>query len=347
MNEQKKIEEFIEPNKTGGPKGNTNKTKKEIQKVHEKKTEELIEQAFFEKFTPQEFRDKVVELRGKPDAPIVKDRFGWLPVSLWELPKDPLLNKIVDDTGPVRLLRRAKTCKYLPGLKMSSFHPLLAARIYQYWGDPNCVTLDPFAGRSTRMVIASMMGYKYIGVEIEKSVYEELIKTKERLQKMAEIAGCSIGEIDIRLGDGCKLEGIPDESIDLVASCPPYWNLEKYGQTPGQLSAEPTYESFLERIRECAHNCFRVLKPHKFCCMVVADFRAGEKKRGSTLKLFHKDMIDIFEQAGFATWDFVTNKLLSPFTWSQISKVARPNIRYTSKMTEYVIVFRKPTPEEI
>jgi len=343
---QEKLERFISQKEPQEGATGENEAKKEGE-PGELTEKEIIKQTIFTKFTPQDFRNKIIELRGNPYAPVVKDRFGWLPTSLWDLPKDTLLNKIVDDTGPVRLLRRAETCKYLPGLKMSSFHPLLAARIYQYWGDPGCTVLDPMSGRSTRMVIASMMGYKYIGIEIEPSIYQELLNTKERLQRMAEIAGADIGEIDIRLGDGCKLAGIPDESIDLIASCPPFWSLEKYGQTHGQLSMEPSYESFLERMRECARNCFRVLKPHKFCCMVVADFRAGEKKRGTTFKLFHRDMIDIFEGAQFATWDLVTNKLLSPFTWSQISKVARPHVRYTSKMTEYILVFRKPIPGEI
>jgi hypothetical protein len=142
------------------------------------------------------------------------------------------------------------------------------------------------------------------------------------------------------------LEGVPDESVDLIASCPPYWTLEKYGQTEGQLSIEPTYESFLGRIRELAKNAFRVLKPGKYAALVVADFRAGGKRLGSTLRLFHRDVLNIFEGEKLVPHDVVCIKLFSPFSWAQISKVARHHVRYTSKCTEYLLVFRKPALNE-
>jgi len=66
---------------------------------------------------------------------------------------------------------------------------------------------------------------------------------------------------------------------------------------------------------------------------VVADFR----KDG--FKVFHRDVLDIFEKSGFTTWDIVINVLHSPFVWTQVGKCDAQ--KYTSKAHEYILVFKK------
>lgn len=238
--------------------------------------------------------------------------------------------ELVKDNGKSRLTKRSATSKYLPSLKFSEFNPELARRIILYWSDEGDMILDPFAGRSTRMLVSSMLNRNYIGYEISSAAFEDLKTRNENRQ--ATLFGES-GEIRLFLKDGCKLDGTANNSIDMIFTCPPYWNLERYESVPCQLSDCATYGDFLDRIESCVKHCYRVLKFGKFAVWVVADFRKGG------FKVLHKDCIDIFTRNGFLLWDIVINVLKSPFAWCQIGKCEAHH--YTSKTHEYVLVFKK------
>jgi DNA modification methylase len=60
-------------------------------------------------------------------------------------------------------------------------------------------------------------------------------------------------------GDARNLD-LPDESVDLVVTSPPYFGLRDYG-VPGQLGAEPTPAEFIKALIECTAEMVRVLKP--------------------------------------------------------------------------------------
>lgn len=49
-------------------------------------------------------------------------------------------------------------------------------------------------------------------------------------------------------GDARDLSFIDDESIHLVITSPPYWNLKRYQENPGQLGHIEEYEIFLNEL---------------------------------------------------------------------------------------------------
>ena len=49
-------------------------------------------------------------------------------------------------------------------------------------------------------------------------------------------------------GDARDLSFIPDESIHLVVTSPPYWTLKDYRETDGQLGHVEEYDSFLTEL---------------------------------------------------------------------------------------------------
>jgi len=253
------------------------------------------------------------------------DQFGWLPVSVFRPEKRPQWENIIWDSGDHAGTKRSKDAKYLPGLRYSRFHPHLAEVVLRYWSQPNELVIDPFAGRSTRAIVAIFLGRKYIG-------YEIVPETAKRTQQNADAV--ILGKAEIRCLDGRYLEGLADESADLVFTCPPYHRLERYNSMPGQLSDIKEYPSFLDAIQEAAQNIARVLRKQRFLCWVCADWREG-----GDFRLFHKDSLDIFERVGLIPWDIVIIKNDSPFAALQAGKVAAK--RYTSKIHEYLLVFRR------
>tara|TARA_Y100000593_G_C4218442_1_gene290527 strand:+ start:5 stop:874 length:870 start_codon:yes stop_codon:yes gene_type:complete len=261
----------------------------------------------------------------------VKDQFGWLPLSVVEPDKASKIkwkDAYLDDG--MKEKRRGDDTKYLPGLGFSEFHAGMTENILMYWSMDNSVVVDPFSGRLTRAFISSKMGRKYYGYDISPTTVK---RVKAHLKQHDSDA-------TIYCDDGCKMKQTPDDFADLVMTCPPYHQLEKYESVDGQLSDIKKYSEFLDMIELCGTNINRVLKPGGFCVWVCGDWRESGKFRN-----FHSDTIRLFEKAGLITHDIMIMKNISPFAALQAGKVASK--RYTSKVHEYVLVFRKEGELEI
>ncbi|MCG8348839.1 MAG: site-specific DNA-methyltransferase [Chloroflexales bacterium] len=72
----------------------------------------------------------------------------------------------------------------------------------------------------------------------------------------------------LKLGDARDLSWINDESVDLVVTSPPYWNLKKYkDESEGQMGDIDDYETFLEELDKVWHQCAQVLVGGgRICC---------------------------------------------------------------------------------
>lgn len=256
----------------------------------------------------------------------VEEQFGFVPLSVITPEKaDKIRWKDAYLPADVRETRRSANAKYLPSLRFSEFHAGLCQDILRFWSPKNAKIVDPFAGRVTRAFVAASLGHQYTGYEISPKT---AVRAREHLAKHGLIA-------IIHEASGVDMSKTPDESCDMSLTCPPYHSLEKYEDVPSQLSRIRKYEDFLLEIRKCAENEFRVLKRGGFAVWVVGDWR----EKGQ-LRMFHLDCINSFVSAGFQVWDIAIAKNNSPFAALQMGKVAAK--RYTCKIHEYVLVFRKP-----
>lgn len=269
--------------------------------------------------------------------PTVKDKYGFLPTSVWNVTKGKKWKEMIRDVGDPQRTRRSANAKHLPSLKYSEFNPTVAERIIAYWSQPGDLVVDPFAGRATRAIVTTELARNYIGYEIAPQTYNltcDMIKFRDTHFPQNMFQGR--GTWSIILGDGCLLQDIKDQSADLVFTCPPYHDLEKYEEVEGQLSSIKDYGEFLQRIQQCAHNINRVLKPEKFCAWVCGDWR--NQSRGGFFA-FHIDSINCFRQAGLSLWDIIILHNNSPFAAKQAAKCEKQ--RYTSKIHEYLLIFKK------
>jgi len=71
-----------------------------------------------------------------------------------------------------------------------------------------------------------------------------------------------------------RLAELPEESIDLCITSPPYWGLRNYG-VEGQLGAEPTMEAYLENLLRWTREVYRVLKPTGSFVLNIGDTFTG------------------------------------------------------------------------
>lgn len=85
----------------------------------------------------------------------------------------------------------------------------------------------------------------------------------------------------LHCGDARDLSWIPDESVHLVITSPPYWTLKKYKENrEGQLGDMSDYEEFLSELDKVWRECARVLVGGGRICCVVGDVCISRRKGG-------------------------------------------------------------------
>jgi site-specific DNA-methyltransferase (adenine-specific) len=163
----------------------------------------------------------------------------------------------------------------------------------------------------------------------------------------------------LRLGDARELGWIPEASVHLVVTSPPYFTLKKYNDHPGQLGDIADYEAFHDELDKVWRHCYRVLVPGGRLVCVVGDVclaRRKNKGRHTVLPL-HADIAVRCRRIGF---DYLT-----PILWYKIANASyevengssflgkpyEPNAIIKNDI-EYILMlrkhggYRKPTDEQ-
>jgi modification methylase len=116
-------------------------------------------------------------------------------------------------------------------------------------------------------------------------------------------------------GDARDLSFLSDESIHLVVTSPPYWNLKRYNENPDQLGHVNDYESFLNELEKVWREVFRVLVPGGRLVCVVGDVCVSRRKFGRHLVFpLHSDICVLCRKIGFDN--------LNPIIWHKIANAS-------------------------
>jgi len=149
-------------------------------------------------------------------------------------------------------------------------------------------------------------------------------------------------------GDARDLSFLDDESIHLVITSPPYWNLKRYNENPDQLGHIENYEAFLIEIEKVWRDVFRVLVPGGRLVCVVGDVCVSRRKFGRHLVFpLHADICVLCRKIGFDN--------LNPIIWHKIANASfevsngtkflgkpyEPNAIIKNDM-EFILMQRKP-----
>jgi len=170
---------------------------------------------------------------------------------------------------------------------LSIFDPVLCELMYYWFCPQNGSVLDPFAGGSVRGLIAALTEHQYTGVDIRQEQIDannestETILTDEKKPNWI-------------CGDSTNIDKLVDGEFDMVFSCPPYFDLEKYSDNPNDIS-NMTYENFLKSYREIISKTVKFLKNNRFAVFVIGDIR--DTKTG-ILRNFVSETIAAFQAAG-------------------------------------------------
>lgn len=208
----------------------------------------------------------------------------------------------------------------------SIFDPVLCEIIYNWYSSEGGIVFDPFAGGSVRGIVAEMLGRHYIGIDLSQRQVDANQMTADRL------GVCPAWHCD----DSRNMDQyIPDGSADLVFSCPPYHNLEKYSDDPLDLS-NMSYADFITAYEDIIEKSCRKLKDERFAVFVVGDIRDGK----GAYRDFLSDTKRIFRESGLCLYN--ESILLEQYgTAPMRAGLMFRRARKTAKVHQNVLVFYK------
>lgn len=149
-------------------------------------------------------------------------------------------------------------------------------------------------------------------------------------------------------GDARDMSYIPDRSVHLVLTSPPYFNLKEYRKGKNQLGMIEDYQAFIDQLEKVWKECYRVLVPGGRIVCVVGDVCLSRRKYGRHVVMpLHSDIAVSCRKIGFDN--------LNPILWHKISNAAfeaninssilgkpyEPNAIIKNDI-EYILMERKP-----
>ena len=152
----------------------------------------------------------------------------------------------------------------------------------------------------------------------------------------------------LRCGDAREMSWIPDESVHLIVTSPPYWTLKEYPANKNQLGLVAEYEKFHDELERVWSHCLRVLVPGGRLVCIVGDVCLSRKRNGRHRVMpLHADIVVRCRKHGFDN--------LTPIFWYKISnaqyevengvgflgKPYEPNAIIKNDV-EYILMLRKP-----
>lgn len=171
------------------------------------------------------------------------------------------------------------------GSGTSIFDPVVCEIAYRWFCPPGGTVLDPFAGGSVRGIVASRLGRRYVGIELR----EEQVAAN-----MAQLYLADGPKPQWRVGDAREVaRHAADIEADLIFSCPPYWNLERYSDDPADLS-NMEREEFFAAYTAIIRDAIGRLRNDRFAVWVIGDVRDDD---GCYVNLPGRT-VEAFEAAG-------------------------------------------------
>lgn len=157
-------------------------------------------------------------------------------------------------------------------------------------------------------------------------------------------------------GDSRNMQELPNESVHLIVTSPPYWQLKDYGVNK-QIGFDDSYEEYINHLNLVWQECFRVL--HNGCrlCINIGDQFARSVYYGRYKVIpIHSEIIRFCETIGF---DFMGQIIWQKATTMNttgggvvMGSFPHPRNGIVKLDFEYILLFKKqgnapkPTPEQ-
>lgn len=221
--------------------------------------------------------------------------------------------------------------------------PHRLTKLFSFYGES---VLDPFAGTGTTARAAIPLGRRAICVE-QNPDYVNIIQSE--CSKLRNGHADDFVPLEAVKGDSRNMSFLPDDSVGLVVTSPPYWDKADYGDGGNNLGNITNYREFLDGIRPVFQECYRVLTPGRKICLVTANVNQHTDKGLLTFPLA-TDFAVLLRSLGFVMInEIIWSKDGTGGKWGSFgaqrpifgSYPYPPNFLFKN-VHEYVLIFAKP-----
>ncbi|MCD6092478.1 MAG: methyltransferase domain-containing protein [Candidatus Aenigmarchaeota archaeon] len=204
------------------------------------------------------------------------------------------------------------------------------------------LVLDQMVGGGTTLIECKLTGRNGIGVDINK---DAIMLTRDRLNFDYSTLTNKTTNQRTFIGDARNLNLIKDNSVDLIATHPPYASIITYSKNSkkhveGDLSYVQNIDEFAEEMKKVAKESFRVLKPGKYCAILIGDTRRNKHYVPITPRV-----LQAFLDVGFILKEDIIKKQWQCKTTGFWTNKSKEN-NFLLIMHEHLFVFRKPEEDE-
>lgn len=209
-----------------------------------------------------------------------------------------------------------------------TFDPALCEVLYNWFCPDNGHILDPFAGGSVRGIVANYLNYHYTGIDVRQ---EQIDSNREQSLDILPINN----QPNYYVGDANEiLDDKWNKKFNLIFSCPPYANLEKYSDLDGDIS-NMRYTDFLAAYQSIIKKSCDLLKKDGYAIFVVGEIR---DKKGNYIG-FVPDTIRAFQNAGMCFYNDAI--LLNPIASASMRANNTMKNKKLVKVHQNILIFRK------
>ena len=208
-----------------------------------------------------------------------------------------------------------------------NFSPYIPRSIILRYSKEGDLILDPMCGSGTSLVECKLLNRNSLGIDINPGAVE-LAKNRLSFPKVNNSRHL------LKAGDA-RNTGLPSDFVDLVILHPPYSDIIKYSPgNPSDISNIHEIEQFMAEMDKVAGEAYRVLKPGKFCAVLVGDTR----RNGYYVPLSMK-VLACFLKAGFSLKEDVIKHQWNCKTTGFWNSKPRD---FLLIMHEHLFIFKKP-----
>ncbi len=220
----------------------------------------------------------------------------------------------------------------------------LISRLLEIFTKPEDVVLDPFMGSGSTLLAAVKLNRRAIGFDISHQ-YVTLAQNRLRESGFSESGTEPVQfyQEDARL----IRHFLQPESIDFVATSPPYWDIHNQPRTADRKTPRPytrslkdlgnisDYHHFLSELGTVFSQLFSVIKAGRWCVLIVMDLR-----KGRDFYPFHIDCIEKMQKANFLLEDIIIWDRRRDY--HNLRPLGYPTTFRINKVHEYLLIFQKP-----
>ncbi len=220
----------------------------------------------------------------------------------------------------------------------------LVKRLINIYTKKGNMVLDTFMGSGSTLLAARNLGRKSIGFEIS----EEFVKlAKDRLSQQHLFSSNIEEEPKICQDDARNLlKYLEPNSVDLVITSPPYWDIHRQTRTADRKKIRPytdlttdlgnitNYYEFIDALKEVFKEVYKALKPEKWCIIIIMDLRKKNK-----FYPLHMDTARMMTEIGFEFEDIIIWDRKQEY--SNLRPLGYPYVFRVNKVHEYILIFKK------